>query len=311
MSEKALSSPDVALPQPFAGALRPYRADVEPARRNPWPKRWLKLTRRFARTIDIAAAHGPMRCLRGDITIAGKYLRTGQWHGTLDATFAALTGAFGAGPFDLVVNVGANNGCTVLPLIAHGFAKRAIAVEPEPDNAALIAHNARAHGFTANIALAPFAVGAETGTLTLEVSPTNKGDHRFGGDGAAPEGWTRRTVAVRRLDDAILPVVADLAPASVLTWMDIQGAEPLAIAGGRRYFEQFPLTISEFNPCAMARLGASRESVFALFSSLWTDLMVSEGDGWTRTPIEALPDLWNRLHETGGEVDVALTRVNR
>lgn len=300
------------LPARYDGPLRPYHPDPPQRGRNPWPKRWLKATRGLSPTIDLTTAHGPMRCLRADITIAGKYMRTGQWHGALDKVFGAMRTHFGAGDFDLVVNIGANNGCSVLPLVAHGFARRAIAFEPEPTNAGLVRHNVHAHGLDANITLVPAALAATAGTLEMQVSPTNKGAHRLGATDALPDGWARVVVPLVRLDDVLTPVLSDLAPGSVLTWMDIQGAEALAIAGGDTYFARFPLTVTEFDPTAMQRLGAVRADVLALFARHWTRMLVSQhgqshGD-WTLQPISALGELWDRLEAEVQETDIILTR---
>lgn len=247
-----------------------------------------------------------MRCLRGDLTITPIYMRTGQMHGALDRFFAALRAA-GAGPTDLVVNVGANNGCTVLPLIAHGFARRAIAIEPEPTNAALLRYNIAAHGFDAHITALACAMGAADGVLAFEVSPTNKGDHRLAGEAPTPPGWRRIETPVKRLDDAVTPDLSGLDPRTVLTWMDIQGAEPLAIAGGAAHFARFPFLITEFGPKAMMRLGAARDDALALFAQTWThahDLWRGE-----TFPIAALGETWDRLAASGGETDLLLSRA--
>ncbi|MBI1251338.1 MAG: FkbM family methyltransferase [Alphaproteobacteria bacterium] len=246
-----------------------------------------------------------MRLLRADLTITPKYLRTGQMHGALNTMFDALR-RLGAGDIDLVVNIGANNGCTVLPLLAHGFAKRALAIEPEPTNAELLKRNIAAHGFGAHVAVLACAMGAEAGALAFEVSPTNKGDHRLAGDGPTPAGWRRIETPVRTLDAAVLPDLADADPRTTLTWMDIQGAEPLAIAGGAQYFARFPLLVTEFNPRAMARLGASRDGTAALFAQHWGQA-IDLGEG-SALGAGGIAVLWDRLFASGGETDLALAR---
>jgi len=304
-----MAGPVFALPAPYSGPVLPYHPDPPAPRRARWVKRWLKFSRNFADEIAFRSAHGPMRGLRSDLTIAAKYLRTGQWHGALDRAFAALREA-GASDIDLVVNIGANNGCTALPLLKHGFAKRVIAIEPDPVNVALCARNVADNGLSANVTMAALALGAIDGEMTLETSPTNKGDHRIAPEGAAaPPGWRTTRVPVRRLDDAAASL-PDLAAASVLTWMDVQGAEPLVVAGGAAFFARFPYAFAEFNPRAMRRLGATRDGVATAYGAIWNRLSVAAPDGsWRQRPLHELGALWDELGEDGAETDLLMWRA--
>lgn len=295
------------LPRPYAGPLLPYHPDPPSPPRGKWAKRWLKATRGFAATIDYQSAHGRMRGLRADLTVTAKYLRTGQWHGALDNLFAALA-ARGCSP-DLIVNIGANNGCTVLPVLKHGFAKRAIAIEPEPANVELLRHNLRIAELEPHTLLMPIGVSDRDGELELETSPTNKADHRFAAPGAPrPPGWKTVNIPVRRIDDVVAPICASLPAKAVFTWMDIQGAEPMAVGGGAGFFRRFPFAVLEFFPRAMARLGATRGAVADAYEAIWTDAAVLQPDGdWAPAP--PLRALWDQLGETGAETDVLLWRA--
>jgi FkbM family methyltransferase len=299
-----------SLPAPYAGATIPYAPDPTQPPRARWVKRWLKFTRNFAETIAFRSAHGPMRGLRSDLTVTAKYLRTGQWHGALDRTFAALADA-GAGPIDLVINIGANNGCTALPLIRHGFAKRVIAIEPDPTNVALCARNIADNELTPHVSMAPIALGAIDGEMILETSPTNKGDHRLAReDVTTPTGWRATRVPVRRLDDAAASLLETLQPSQVLTWMDVQGAEPLVVAGGSTFFTRFPYVIAEFNPRAMRRLGATRDEVARAYGAIWNRFSVCGADGvWRTRGVAELAALWDELGEAGAETDLLMWRT--
>lgn len=294
-------------PPPYRGPVVPYQADAPGAddRFGRWPKRWMKFSSRFARTISVSSKHGPMRGMRSDITVMAKYVRTGQWHGALDKAITKIASICGPAPFDLLINVGANNGSTVLPFLRHGFAARAIAVEPEPDNAALLRHNLAANGLSEHVHVIQAAAGATPGRMRLEVSPSNKGDHRLAGEDAPPPGWSVVEIPVVRLDDALQGLLADADPARTLTWMDIQGAEPLAIAGGEELFAKTPTLLTEFNPHAMARLGSDREHVAQLYRRHWNRLSISALDGaWADADVSDISALW----DNGAERDLLLWR---
>lgn len=161
---------------------------------------------------------------------------------------------------DKVLDVGANVGVHALPLAAKvGPTGRVYAVEPEPDNLALLRRNVADNGH-ANVVVLPFAASDRAGTVRLYKSDDNQGDHRLfdaGGDRPGVE------VKAARLDD----LIADAAPLA-LAKLDVQGAEGLALEGMRGLAERSPglKVVVELWPWGLQRAGGSARAVVELLA---------------------------------------------
>ena len=127
-------------------------------------------------------------------------------------------------PGDNVLDVGANIGLHSLYLSrAVGPQGRVIAVEPDPDNLALLHANIEANG-CANVMVLPCAFGEESGYIELFQVDDNRGNLSF-----ADLGRTGRSVSVpvRRGDQAL----EELQMRPTLAKIDVEGAEPLVVSG--------------------------------------------------------------------------------
>jgi FkbM family methyltransferase len=152
---------------------------------------------------------------------------------------------------DVVMDVGAHWGYfTLLAASLCGTHGRVFAFEPHPRNFALLTKNVEANGLT-NVVAVQKAVSNRTGSARLFQTRVTVGhslcspppEWRLGG-GSAEEAIAVDTVA---LDDFF-------ARSSVeprLIKVDIEGAEPLALAGMRCLVERNPLLvlITEFSAC--------------------------------------------------------------
>jgi FkbM family methyltransferase len=129
-------------------------------------------------------------------------------------------------PGDCVLDVGANIGLYSLALSrAVGPSGRVIAVEPDPDNLALLRRNLQANGCT-NVTVVEDALGDETKDVLLYEIADNRGalstsDIR----GVGAERAIR--VRMRRGDS----VMNELGTTARIVKLDVEGAEPLVIAG--------------------------------------------------------------------------------
>lgn len=187
------------------------------------------------------------------------YVREGEWFPQFQefaARFFARSG--GQGTF---VDIGANIGLTCIP-VARAVAATVVAVEASKDNADLLRRNLQRAGLADRVSVVQAAVMDRPGCVELELSTENLGDHRvrnpligLGGARAHPEAYgegTRELVEVQgRPLDQIQELESPKRP--VLVKADIQGAEPLMLAGGRRFFKSVDAMIVEFWPYGIRR----------------------------------------------------------
>jgi hypothetical protein len=95
-----------------------------------------------------------------------------------------------------VVDIGANIGVISIGLLHTGECHRAIAIEPEPRNVALIERNVRQNGLQSKYITLPFAASNQRGELVFELSDDNFGDHRVRTDTMRNNGQPPTSVAI-------------------------------------------------------------------------------------------------------------------
>ena len=148
-----------------------------------------------------------------------------------------------------LVDIGANIGTICIPAVKRGLFQSAVAIEPDPRNFALLNANVAINGLADRIALFNVALGEQDDqTLTLELSPTNFGDHRAS-DGERDSSRESIQVTSQTLDR----IVPDTSNA--LVWMDTQGFEGHVLAGASRALASSPPLVIEFWPDALTRSG--------------------------------------------------------
>jgi FkbM family methyltransferase len=125
---------------------------------------------------------------------------------------------------DVVLDLGANIGYYSLLLARQvGPTGTVFALEPDPDNFALLTRNVERNGYR-NVILLQKAATEFSGKTRLYLAGDNSGDHRvYKCDGGRPS----LEVETARVDDLLSDPGLQLA----LVKMDIQGAEGLALAG--------------------------------------------------------------------------------
>lgn len=127
-------------------------------------------------------------------------------------------------PGDQVMDVGANIGIYSLYLSrAVGRTGRVIAVEPDPDNLALLKENLEING-CANVTVLPCALGEQSGEARLFQNDDNRGNLSFADLGETGESVC---IAVRRSEDAL----EELGLRPTVAKIDVEGAEPQVISG--------------------------------------------------------------------------------
>jgi FkbM family methyltransferase len=206
---------------------------------------------------------GRMRLLLADEVITPALRRDGRWEADHAAALRARLR-----PGMTVVDVGANIGYTVL-VAARAVAPggRVIAVEPHPDNVALLRHNADANAPGA-VEVVAAAAWREAGTVRLAVSGENAGDHRT--VALAGERPTVEVPAVR-LDDVVAGAGVDLIK------LDCQGCEHVLLAGaGELIARSRPLVLAEFWPIGIRQLGDDPAAVLRGYRGMGYSIAVLE-----------------------------------
>lgn len=143
------------------------------------------------------------------------------------------------------VDVGANIGTSTIPaLLKHG-ARRAVAFEPDPSNAALLRSNAALNKLATRVVVHEMAVSEAPGEMTLYLSAKNHGDHRL----VASPDEVRQGVRVRvtTLDEAL----GDERDIAVI-WMDTQGHEASVLDGAKQLLGRGVPVVAELWPSAHA-----------------------------------------------------------
>jgi FkbM family methyltransferase len=163
--------------------------------------------------------------------VVGSWL---MWHGgwqrrEIDTAVEVLSAA-GRLPADAVfVDVGAHIGTHTIYALRTGRFARAVAFEPEPRNAALLARNLEANGLAHAAVVVRKAAGAAAGTGVLHLHPRNTGAHAID---AAPsvDGLTSLQVPIVRVEDELAELGIALDKVG-LVWIDVEGYEPQVLDG--------------------------------------------------------------------------------
>lgn len=164
---------------------------------------------------------------------------------------------------DTAVDIGANIGYfSALLARAVGPAGVVHAIEPEPGNHALLAHNMHLNGFR-HVRLHALALGAQEGVAELHTSVSNNGMHRLYNSVCCSGPAVQ--VPVQRLDD----LLADL-PAVDFIKIDIEGYELQALQGAQALLRrsQNVKVVSEYCPSAMLEAGAEPSALWASLGGL-------------------------------------------
>jgi FkbM family methyltransferase len=134
----------------------------------------------------------------------------------------ARVGARGA-----FLDVGANIGTATLPALAHF--DRAICVEAEPLNASLLQANLALNGLLLRAVVHQAACSSEAGELMLRLAVRKHGGHAIR---SVKPGVPSIAVEAVTIDGVV--AAAGLRPEDVgLVWMDVEGYEHHALAGGK------------------------------------------------------------------------------
>lgn len=144
-----------------------------------------------------------------------------------------------------LIDVGAHIGSISIPACVRGLADKAIAIEPDIANFRLLQTNVHLNSLSDRVDIIHGAVGpsSETKFLVTE-GGSNTGDHRY-----LPSAFDADLSEVSLVQATALDsLFGRLVPATSILWMDIQGAEGLALEGASRLLRAGISVVLEFDP---------------------------------------------------------------
>jgi FkbM family methyltransferase len=145
-------------------------------------------------------------------------------------------------PTDVVLDVGANIGCTAL--LFSELARTVYAFEPSPSTYALLARNVE-RAERRNVVLQNLALGALAGEASLTFAPTNRSGGFVSDRTQASIGHAKEKISVRSLDDIM---TATGIPRVDFIKIDVEGFEPHVLRGGQQTLERHrPAVVLELN----------------------------------------------------------------
>jgi FkbM family methyltransferase len=239
-------------------------------------------------------AEGDAGAIRGaldDDAGLARYARDGVWSPRESSLFKNLFAEHGGTYLD----IGANIGLTVIP-IAQNPQVACHAFEPEPTNFHYLSENVFLNCRAGNVRLLNLALYDRDATLPFEIAERHSGDHRISlidVEGELNEqDRTKISVSAKRLDDVITNFTKPLAAK-----IDVQGAEPFVLAGGRDTLSQASLLSLEFWPYSMRRMGGDISAVIAFLTGHFQEGSISPGDEDKQTTWQPIVSVASFLHE--------------
>lgn len=243
-----------------------------------------------------------------DGAVVGSYLLNHTWAPELQELFARILGGGGT-----LVDVGANIGLTSIP-ISRIPGVRCFAFEPDPENYRYLVSNVAWNGVTG---VKPFnvAIMANEGTLQLERSTDNWGDHRIRLNRGEPGPYgeeMRSTVEVqaRRLDRIL---ENEVLASPVLLKVDTQGAEVQVLRSASGILPRMDWAVLEYWPYGLRRMGDTPEGFHEFVSTFSHGAILGDAIPTRLVPVaELVAEMHRRVPENGSSVehlDIVVGRV--
>jgi FkbM family methyltransferase len=216
-----------------------------------------------------------------------------------------------------VLEIGANIGSHTVSLLKHYGAREVIAIEPSPGNCELLRQNALSNSVAERVKLLELALSDQDGSVSLEISPTNSGDHRVRVSGGSTNGTeaSRDTIDVpaARLDSLVQAGEIDLERVGIV-WLDAQGHEAHILGGaGTLLGSKIPIAM-EYWPYGLRRAGGLEllHELIATHYSYVLDISPPGGSGPRVLRADELPGLeseygWNRSEDQDLGTDLILS----
>ncbi len=284
-----------------------------------------QVLQRFRDQTTVSTRQGRLTVFTSDQVIGRSLYVNGEFEADVVSrtlSFLRAEGLLPAPGCGTVVDVGANMGVISIGMLSDGQFARAVALEPDPRNFALLRHNVEQNGFGADrcVCLQQGASDRKD-ELQFELSADNYGDHRIRAaatrDAAAttdPERFdeTHRavtTVLVDTLDHLLARTPREFADDVALAWIDTQGHEGFVFEGARQTFARGMPVVTELWPYGIRRSGMSQQQFCDIAASLWSHYWVWRRDRqFVRYPISSLDSLFAELSDEGDFDNIVFTQ---
>jgi FkbM family methyltransferase len=245
-------------------------------------------------SLRTSGEYGPIVSSSRDASVFLKYAQTGRWAENTNAIFGEFFDRRGGGAY---LDIGANIGLTTIP-IAQRAAVACFAFEPEPENFRNLSINVGANCRHNNVQLFQTALFDRNAELKFELAPNNLGDHRIRLNDSQVNLLgedERRTITVPAapLDDVLGEVGAPLA-----VKVDVQGAEPFVVAGGKRTISNADLLVMEWAPYHIARLGGDHRAMLNVLRSSFSAGRIGAAEGSASREARPIAEICERLEAT-------------
>ncbi|MGB8861105.1 MAG: FkbM family methyltransferase [Ilumatobacteraceae bacterium] len=222
---------------------------------------------------------------RADQSVSAAIIRSGQWEPHVERVLRAHLA-----PGSVFIDIGANVGWhTALAASIVGTTGRVYAIEPNPDNARLIALTIERNGL-AQVRLLPFALSESIGFAAFRSAIGSNGGFT-GSDASESIDPSVTIVPTVRLDDLGIDRVDVIK-------IDVEGAEPMVLRGATSMIERdHPVIVFEFS-CEMTErvAGVAAREHLRLFEAFGYELSLIEQPSGELVPV---PDVDALLRDWG------------
>ncbi len=196
------------------------------------------------------------------------------------------------------VDIGANIGTHLIYSLNNELFKFAVGIEADSLNYTLLSRNVELNGLVNRVQLFNMALSNRSGSVTMELSKTNFGDHRVRTRHQATatllEEDNRLTYSTisDSLDDLFAERQIELS-SNTLVWIDTQGHEGQVLTGAQNTFTQEkPFVVIEFWPYGVER--SSGKQLLLNFLKQCRSIYDINSDRWQERPAVS-PD-WIETH---------------
>jgi FkbM family methyltransferase len=226
---------------------------------------------------------------QADGSVSAPIIETGAWEPHVERVLRSHLA-----PGSVFVDIGANVGWhSALAAAIVGPTGAVYAIEPNPDNARLIAHTIDRNHLQ-HVHLLPFALSDGIGYAAFRSAIGSNGG--FTGGGADYVDPSVTIVPTIRLDDLDIPRVDVIK-------LDVEGAEPMVLRGASATLQRdHPVIVFEFS-CEMTQRvgGVEPRDHLALFQSYGYELSLIEQPTGT---LVAVPDIDALLRDWGNPLRI-------
>ncbi len=155
-----------------------------------------------------------------------------------------------------IVDIGANIGTICIGGIKKGFFKKGYAVEPDPQNFALLSANVTLNQLTQAIEIRNIALGEnDDSVLNFELCEDNHGDHRIQVNKISPLFNESSRSVIQVESQTFDKTLHDVDFSNTLIWIDVQGYEGHVLSKASKALKNRPPICMEFWPYGLERSG--------------------------------------------------------